>query len=172
MTVNGVIIQASARSAGNTGKVVDYVNRQIGFDVVDLNEKDVGHFDYDFKNSGDDFVPLMEHVIENHETIVFATPVYWYSMSGILKSFFDRFTDLLRKEKDLGRKLRGKNMAMISCGSDPNLPDWFKMPFVETAGYLGMNYLGDAHAWVDESGIPAEAAANLRVLAKKLRDKR
>jgi multimeric flavodoxin WrbA len=46
------------------------------------------------------------------------TPVYWYTMSGIMKVFFDRFSDLLRIEKDLGRKLRGKSMAVISCGAD------------------------------------------------------
>ena len=31
------------------------------------------------------------------------------------------------------------------------------MPFEETAKYLGMNYLGDVHAWVEDESIPDEA---------------
>ncbi|MCP4458779.1 MAG: NAD(P)H-dependent oxidoreductase [Cytophagales bacterium] len=37
-----------------------------------------------------------------------ATPVYWYSMSGIMKVFLDRIYDVLTIEKELGRKLHGK----------------------------------------------------------------
>ena len=56
----------------------------------------------------------MKTIISKYDTIIFATPVYWYSMSGILKVFIDRITDLLTIEKELGRKLRGKKMAVVS----------------------------------------------------------
>ena len=36
-------------------------------------------------------------------TIIFVTPVYWYAMSGRMKVFFDRWTDLLKIDKDTGR---------------------------------------------------------------------
>tara|TARA_R110002049_G_C9163598_1_gene561186 strand:+ start:3591 stop:3875 length:285 start_codon:yes stop_codon:yes gene_type:complete len=73
-------------------------------------------------------------------------------MSGILKVFFDRISDLLRIHTDTGRKLRGKNMAMISCSNYDNLKNGFSMPFIESANYLGMNYIGDIHTYV-ENGI-------------------
>jgi hypothetical protein len=66
-------------------------------------------------------------------------------MSGKMKVFFDRMTDLLTVEKDLGRKLRGKKMAVISCSAGDNLGDSFWLPFKETAKYLGMEYLGSLH---------------------------
>ncbi|MEZ4804274.1 MAG: NAD(P)H-dependent oxidoreductase [Bacteroidia bacterium] len=72
-------------------------------------------------------------------------PVYWYAMSGIMKVFFDRLSDLLTIEKDLGRQLRGKNMAVVSVSNGNNLGDAFWLPFKSTAEYLGMHYIGDLH---------------------------
>ena len=150
----GIILHASSRSHGNTRRVADHVAALSGFDLIDLTEKEIGRFDYEFRNAGDDYLPLMRRLIERYDTFVFATPVYWYSMSGLMKDFFDRFTDLLRSEKDTGRMLRGKQMAMISCSSGPSRPDYFAAPFKDTAGYLGMSYLGDLHGWIENDEIP------------------
>lgn len=46
----GVIIQASSRSNGDTSKVVSVLKKETGFDVIDLNQKSIAHFDYEFKN--------------------------------------------------------------------------------------------------------------------------
>lgn len=148
-----VIIQGSSRSNGDTRMIIDYLNNDYSIDIIDLKLKNIGHFDYDFKNSKDDFIPMMEEVISKYDTIVFATPVYWYTMSGILKVFFDRISDLLKTDKDLGRQLRGKNMAMISCNNSPTLVNGFEMPFRESAKYLGMPYLGSIHTWVTNDKI-------------------
>ena len=147
-----VIIQASSRSAGNTFKTVTYLNKNNNFDVIDLATKQIGQFDYNYNNTNDDFLPLAEEIINNYDTIIFATPVYWYAMSGILKTFFDRITDLLDYKKELGRKLRGKKMGMISNSIHNDLKSGFEMPFVETANYLSMEYLGDIHIWFTEDG--------------------
>ncbi len=152
MGATTVIIQASSKSAGNTHKVVSYLNKKKAFDVIDLATKNIGHFNYEFKNASDDFLPLMEHLIMKYDTIIFATPVYWYSMSGLLKVFFDRISDLLHYKKELGRKLRGKKMAMLSNSGDNDRKPGFEMPFIASAEYLGMEYLGDTHAWFTEDG--------------------
>ncbi|CAM1339887.1 flavodoxin family protein [Tenacibaculum aestuarii] len=155
-----VIIQASSKSNGNTNRVINYLNSNNSFDVIDLKTKNIGVFEYDFSNANDDFIPVMEEVINNYDTIVFATPVYWYTMSATLKIFFDRLSDLLKYKKDLGRLLRGKNMAMISNSGQNDLKNGFEMPFIESANYLGMNYLGSTHSWFTEDGenIHPEAA--------------
>lgn len=147
-----IIIQASSKSTGNTNKVINYLNNNKSFDFVDLKKKNIGVFEYDFTNADDDFIPLMEDLIHKYDTLIFATPVYWYSMSATLKIFFDRLSDLLHYKKDLGRQLRGKNMAMISNSGDNDLRNGFEMPFIESAKYLGMNYLGSTHAWFTEDG--------------------
>lgn len=154
-----IIIQGSSRSKGNTHKIIKHITSTNTYDVIDLYDKKINHFDYEFNNN-DDFLPLIKNVIENYDTIIFATPVYWYAMSGVLKVFFDRLSDLLYVEKDLGRKLRGKNMAMISCGSGPGLKNEFSMPFVESANYLGMNYLGNVHTWLENGSEITEEVKN------------
>lgn len=148
-----VIIQGSSRSQGDTNKIVNYIVDNNNFDVIDLYTKNIAHYDYEYKNKNDDFIDLATHIIEKYDTIIFATPVYWYSMSGILKVFFDRISDLIRIHKDTGRKLRSKNMAMISCSNHDDLKEGFAMPFIESANYLGMNYLGDIHTYVENEII-------------------
>ena len=61
-------------------------------------------------------------------------------------------SDLLHYKKELGRQLRGKNMAMISNSGEDDLKDGFTMPFKESSKYLGMNYLGDIHTWFTKDG--------------------
>ncbi|CAM1357920.1 FMN reductase [Tenacibaculum sediminilitoris] len=158
-----IIIQASSKSKGNTNKVINYLNNNSSFNFVDLRTKNIGVFEYDFSNADDDFIPLMEEIINQYDTIVFATPVYWYSMSATLKTFFDRLSDLLHYKKDLGRQLRGKNMAMISNSDANDLRDGFEMPFIESAKYLSMNYLGSVHAWFNKNGDDLHSEAKLKI---------
>ena len=165
--MKGVIIQGSSRSKGNTNKIVQYVEERIGFDIVDLSLKNIQPFDYDFKHYEDDFIPLMREIVQNYDTLIFATPVYWYSMSGIMKNFFDRITDCLKIEKEIGHKLRGKRMGMISCGSDAELKQGFTMPFEESAKYLGMHYFGSIHTWIEDDKISVALQKDLNVFMER-----
>ena len=168
--MNGIILQGSSRSDGNTAKVVAVLQKRTGFDVVDLLQKRIGHYDYAYQNQDDDFLPLIRDIVEKYDVIIFATPVYWYSMSGIMKAFFDRLSDLIRIEKPTGRKLRGKKMAMVSCSGDENLVAGYAMPFIESAKYLGMTYVGDVHAWVEEGEqVSDEVRERIRNFAEKIK---
>lgn len=163
------IIQASSRSNGDTHRVVNYLAKNIDVDIIDLRTKSIGHYDYDNKNEGDDFLKLMTNIASKYDTIIFATPVYWYTMSGILKVFFDRISDLLRIHKTTGRLLRGKNMAMVSVSNSDDLKDGFSMPFIESANYLGMHYLGDTHAYVENKEINTTVKQRLDLLIEILK---
>jgi multimeric flavodoxin WrbA len=168
----GIIIQASSRSKGDTFKIVSYLQEQTGFDVIDLSQKRINHFDYEFKNQDDDFNDLFKNIVLNYKTIVFATPIYWYTMSGLLKVFMDRISDFLHKEKDFGRLLREKQMAVLSCSNEDKLFEGFTMPFVETANYLGMDFLGHKHTWVENNVIPEQVKQNIReFVAKQIHEK-
>lgn len=161
MMNNAVIIQASSRKKGDTNLIVNYLNKNNNFDFIDLTDYKIGHFDYDFKNQNDDFIPLMKKIIERYDTIVFATPVYWYSMSGLLKVFFDRISDLLKTHQELGRLLRGKNMAMISTNNSNLVVKGMNLAFIQSAEYLGMHYLGDIHTWVNDGELSNEVKSLL-----------
>lgn len=82
-------------------------------------------------------------------------------MSGHMKVFFDRLSDLLLIHKDLGRQLRAKQMAVVSCGSDDDLKEGFYMPFKESAAYLGMTYRGNIHGWITDNGLAEETKKSM-----------
>lgn len=164
----GIIIFGSSNSNGETWKIVSYVSEKTHYPIIDLKTQNISEFDYEFKNMEDDFHPLIREIVNNYEIIVFATPVYWYSMSGIMKTFFDRISDCLKIQKETGRKLRGMEMAIISCGSDKTLKNGFHMPFIETAKYLGMNYTSDVHCWIENETIPISVKNELNTFIKSI----
>jgi len=157
----GIILLGSSNSAGETQKICSYVSSMTAFPIIDLKLKTISAFDYEFSNSDDDFYPLMRSIVNQYDLVIFATPVYWYTMSGIMKTFFDRISDCLKVEKEIGRKLRGMDMAVISCGFDRALKDGFHMPFIESARYLGMNYVADVHCWIENGVIPRSVQLKL-----------
>ncbi|MDH7447313.1 flavodoxin family protein [Aquimarina sp. 2201CG14-23] len=165
----GIIVQGSSRSDGDTAKIVSYLKNVSGFDIIDLNQRDIKYFDYEFQNQ-DDFEIIFKNIVQNYQTIVLATPVYWYTMSGIMKVFLDRISDYLYKEKEYGRMLRGKEMAMMSCSNDDDRVDEFNLPFSRSAEYLGMEYLGDIHTWVKNQELPIEVKEKINAFALNIKN--
>ena len=140
-----VIILGSSRKNGNTTKIVDEISKEQNIDVVNLSDYNISYYDYESKNINDDFLPLIRGILEQYNTLIFATPIYWYNMSGIMKVFFDRISNLIRIEKETGRKFRGKKIGVISNSHDDKTEDSFYIPFIKSADYLGMEYLGHTH---------------------------
>jgi hypothetical protein len=77
----------------------------------------------------------------------------------------DRLSDLITIRKDLGRKLRGKSMAILASGTDDDLPEGFEAPFRLTADYLGMKYIGSFYQQFGKNGEPIRPST---VEARKL----
>lgn len=146
-----VVIVGSSRNDGDTANLTKQLIEKSKWDLLNLNDYEFSYYDYEHKNRNDDYLILMNEIVEKYETLIFVTPIYWYSMSGIMKVFFDRFTDLLTIEKEIGRKLRGKKMAVMSCSIGENLGENFWLPFSETAKYLGMEYIGNSHTITGEN---------------------
>ena len=135
-----LIILGSARQQSDTKNCVDFVFKDIQHTILNLLDINISPFNYSANYSlQDDFYKLIETILD-YQTIVFATPVYWYSMSGLMKNLFDRFTDIVTVKKKIGRKLSGKSMFLIAVGTDEQLPDGFEIPFRLTAEYLSMIY--------------------------------
>lgn len=148
MSEKQIIIFGSSRSFGNTRAAINQVLGKTSVDIVDLNNFNISPFDYEHKNAGDDFIPLIEKII-GYDTFVIATPVYWYSMSTQHKIFFDRFSDLLKIRKDLGRRLRGKNLFVVASFHS-SYPKGFEVLFEQMCDYLGMNYWGTSFVYSGE----------------------
>jgi len=164
-----IIIQGSSRSKGNTNDIVQLLQKELSADFLDLREFDIRQFDYEYTNRDDDFLAVMKKLLE-YDMLIFATPVYWYSMSGTMKKFFDRITDCLKIYKELGEKLKGKYLAAISCGPDDDVPASFFVPFCLSAEYLDMKYAGGVHTWVgDGVGVSEEVKGIVKDFAFSLR---
>jgi len=160
-----VIIQGSARTNGDTKFFSQKLAEKLKADLIELKDLSIGHYDYDHKNSDDDFLPLIRQLIK-YKVWIIATPIYWYSMSGRTKVFLDRLSDLLQTEKALGRQLRGKSLATFSVSNDDDVPDSFFKPLILTADYLGMHYLGDTHLFRTSTEVNNLILGRLESLAQ------
>ncbi len=140
-----VVIMGSSRSQGETRRAIDiaFANK---LDCFDLRTHTIAPYDYDYANKNDDFLGIIDQLLPRR-AIIFATPVYWYAMSAQLKTFFDRFSDLVRVEKPKGRALAGKDIWLLTTCTDATLPQGFEVPFHNTAKYLDMNYRGAAYLY-------------------------
>lgn len=148
-----ILIMGSSNPMGDTYKVCKSIVQKHDFKFQDLNELVIMPYDYEHENKDDDFIGFMKHVVKNYDHIILASPVYWYSVSGILKNFIDRITDLLTIEKDTGRKLKGKSLSLISISKSDDCPSYFDKPIIDTAKYLGMEWNGYTHFPVSEKMI-------------------
>lgn len=158
------VILGSARSDGNTRKVVNQFleNFDNPTSIFDLNDYSLEYFDYNNDYTNDHYFNLCKDLIE-YNYWVFATPVYWYSMSAIMKNFLDRITDLISFHTDLGDQLKKVHLGVLSCSGSPDIPDFFPEPFKLSAAYLDMGYLGHAHAWTSRLGeVKNDADQNLK----------
>lgn len=137
---NPIIIFGSSRSDGNTLQAIKTVIRDQPIPIVNLSDLNIAYYDYNYENAKDDFIPLAEKMV-SHNPIILATPVYWYTMSATMKTFIDRWSDLLDIRKDIGRRLTNKELYVItSYGTD--MPKGFEDAFSQTCDYLDMQYKG------------------------------
>lgn len=97
------------------------------------------------------------------------TPVYWYSMSARMKTFFDRLSDLIKWEKDISEKIKKLKWYVLSCGSDDREVTGFFEPFKRSADYLDIQYMGSVHVWKDNrQPIEEEVISRLRAFQEAI----
>lgn len=135
-----LIILASARKDSNTSTFIQRIFEKEEYHLIDLLNHKVYPYNYEEKYPSDDkFIPIVRQ-LTNHQKIIWATPVYWYAMSSILKKFFDRFTDLTHGYKEIRKKLKGRHTDLLAVGSALELPEGFEVPFRDTAHYFDMHF--------------------------------
>lgn len=140
-----LIINGSARLNGDTQKFLSKLLEGVEHTQINLIEHYFLPYNYDNKYPEEDRFETFGKEILYHKHLIFATPVYWYSMSGRMKNLFDRLTDWVTLNKEVGRNLKGKTMKLMAVGTDANLPDGFTTPFYMTANYLEMNFKGSVY---------------------------
>lgn len=141
-----LVVLGSARKQSDTEKLVQLLLSEVEHTTLDLLDYKVTPYNYKGAYPADDAFAEVTAALLRHEVIIWATPVYWYAMSGLLKTCFDRLTDLVRINKNQGRQLAGKLTFLVAVGSDAELPEGFIIPFKNTAAYLKMSHQDNFYA--------------------------
>lgn len=155
-----LILVATARNDGNTMCAVERLRCRFppeATTLLDITALKLREFEYHPADETDGFLAVIETIIA-HRCVVFATPVYWYAMSGPMKTFFDRLSDLLVKPelRSTGRALAGRDVSLLATGTDPELPAGFTEPFIKTASYFGMHWRTSCYVQSIDGARPGE----------------
>ncbi len=165
MSQRVLALLASARPDGDTSRLLNLVLSNVPHETVDLSALHLAPYSYGRSEIDATFLTLAERMIAA-DVIVLATPVYWYSMSGVAKTWLDRLTDLTTIRKELGRALAGTSLAVVSTGNDAVAPEGFDVPFRRTAEYLDLRYAG-MH-FQDARAVRRGACVGIRDDARRL----
>lgn len=145
------VIYGSTRQNGNTEYLTKFAIDGLEVEQIYLRDykiepiDDRRHSESGFSDVNDDYNGLVERMMK-HDTFIFATPIYWYSMTGIMKNFIDRWSHTMRDEKFPGFKnqLGTKKAYVIAVGGDN--PHVKGLPLIQQFNYIfqfmGMSFEG------------------------------
>ncbi|WP_064092934.1 flavodoxin family protein [Rossellomorea aquimaris] len=130
----------STRKNGNSEYLVNKIVEGTDHTIVSLAEQhiepivDMRHTEEGFSPVEDDYEELVQ-LMQDHDVLLFATPLYWYGMSGPMKNFFDRWSQYLRDERfNLKEELtKKKAYVVITGGSSAKIKG---LPLVQQFQYI------------------------------------
>lgn len=146
-----VVILGGTRPQGNTEILTEKALTNIKAERIYLGDFhiesiiDKRHDTAGFHDRNDDYNSILDRILP-HDTIIFATPIYWYSMSGIMKNFIDRWSQSLRDANypNFKQQMAAKKGYVIAVGGDA--PHIKGLPMIQQFqfifGFIGMEFAG------------------------------
>jgi multimeric flavodoxin WrbA len=177
------VIHGSSRQHGNTEALTHMVIDGIETEQIYLRDHivhpiiDQRHDVEGFQPVNDDYEQLTKRMLE-HDTIIFATPLYWYGMSGHMKNFVDRWSQSLRdKTLHFKEKMKGKKMYVVIVGGDN--PKLKALPLIAQFQYIfdfvGSSFegyiIGDANG-LDEIKNDVEALTKVQLYNSQFKNQK
>lgn len=107
-----IFMNSSPNKNGNTFRIGEELLKNIDHDILQMSDYKISQYGKVYQ---DDQINEIFKELENKDTIVIGTPIYWYTVGGILKTFIDRLY-LLPEAKIL----RGKKLYLFAQGSGPD----------------------------------------------------
>lgn len=148
----------SSRTDGNSELLANEVLKGINHQKIYLKDllirpiEDLRHTKEGFQIVEDDYEQVVKAFMEN-DVIIFATPIYWYSMSGVMKNMIDRLSHAIRDEgyPQFKERLQEVETIVIAVGGDE--PRIKGLPLIQqfqyTFDFLNMRFssyiLGEAN---------------------------
>lgn len=113
-----LVINGSSREKGNSEYLTNVLLKDIPHSSIYLREYhiqpivDQRHEENGFAVVDDDYDKVIKQALE-HDVLLFATPLYWYGMSGLMKNFVDRWSQSLRDKTISFRDQMAKKQAFV-----------------------------------------------------------
>ncbi|CDQ20235.1 flavodoxin family protein [Halobacillus karajensis] len=150
--MNVGVIYGSTRSQGNTERLTEEVIKSLP-DVTKIDLKtyqfkdiiDQRHDEKGFSPVEDEYDQMIDQILDC-EVLIFATPIYWYGMTSVMKRFIDRWSQTVRDKNhpNFKEKMSQKQAYIIAVGGDN--PHVKGLPLVQQFMYIcqfiGLNYKG------------------------------
>lgn len=130
----------SSRKSGNTEYLINHALEGVEHTFIQLSDykiepiTDMRHTEEGFTRVDDDYEELLSQFL-NHDIIIFATPIYWFGMSGQMKVFIDRWSQYMRDDRFPFKETMAKQKAyvMITGGSNPKITG---LPLIQQFGHI------------------------------------
>ncbi|WP_079708739.1 flavodoxin family protein [Paraliobacillus ryukyuensis] len=135
------VIYGGTRVNGNTEVLTERVIHELPVERIYLSEfeikpiEDQRHVLGGFQNVNDDYNTIIDRIL-SHDILIFSTPIYWYSMSGIMKLFIDRWSQTLKDIRYANFKdvMSSKSAYVIAVGGDE--PFLKGIPLIQQFQYI------------------------------------
>ncbi|MBN6889461.1 multimeric flavodoxin WrbA [Cytobacillus horneckiae] len=135
------VIYGGSRSQGNAEILTKTVIHDLNVKEIYLKEyrmepiTDGRHDVEGFQEVADDYDKVIDQML-SHDIIIFSTPIYWYSMTGTMKNFIDRWSQTLRDSNRpyFKEQLSKKKAYVIAVGGDQ--PSIKGLPMIQQFQYI------------------------------------
>ena len=131
-----LFVNSSPNREGNTYRIGEELLKDKEHDVLQMADYRISQYGQVFD---DDEIKEVLKEIDKYDILVIGSPVYWYTVGGMLKTFIDRLYMLPEAEA-----LRGKKLYLFAQGSLPNEDTVKSIEFLSNRlSYLmGMDLMG------------------------------
>ena len=107
-----LFVNSSPNRDGNTYRIGEELLKDKDHDVLQMADYRISQYGQVFE---DDEMKEVLKEMDKYDILVIGSPVYWYTVGGMLKTFIDRLYMLPEAEA-----LRGKKLYLFAQGSAPN----------------------------------------------------
>ncbi len=107
-----LFVNSSPNRDGNTYRIGEELLKDKEHDVLQMADYKISQYGQVFE---DDEMKEVLKEIDKYDILVIGSPVYWYTVGGMLKTFIDRLYMLPEAEA-----LKGKKLYLFAQGSLPS----------------------------------------------------
>ena len=107
-----LFVNSSPNRDGNTYRIGEELLKDKEHEVLQMADYRISQYGQVFE---DDEMKEVLKEMDKYDILVIGSPVYWYTVGGMLKTFIDRLYMLPEAEA-----LRGKKLYLFAQGSAPN----------------------------------------------------